>query len=237
MKALVTYFSAGGVTAGVAGRLAQAVGAPLYEIRPEVPYTAADLDWRDKNSRSTVEMKDKSCRPALADGDAPVADAGVIFVGFPVWWYREPSIVDSFLGAYVEYPELCEGIRTESVVFPERTEPSPLHADPTLVIDRLTVTPEVISDLDEPFTVTAWTRADPARIEEIYFVHPSKAQMPVMTYRPEKGCWEADNRTGTRALNIFCNTKITARIRGKDGGVGPAAEIPVEIRYDAQKKD
>ena len=100
MKALVTYFSAGGVTAGVAARLAQAVGAPLYEIRPEVPYTAADLDWRDKNSRSTVEMKDKSCRPALADRDAPVADADVIFVGFPVWWYREPSIVDSFLDAY-----------------------------------------------------------------------------------------------------------------------------------------
>ena len=100
MKALVTYFSAGGVTAGVAGRLAQAVGAPFSDIRPEVPYTAADLDWRDKNSRSTVEMKDKSCRPALADGDAPVADADVIFVGFPVWWYREPSIVDSFLDAY-----------------------------------------------------------------------------------------------------------------------------------------
>ena len=100
MKALVSFFSAGGVTAGLAKRLAQAVGAPLYEIRPAVPYTAADLDWRDGNSRSTLEMKDKSCRPALADTDAPVADADVIFVGYPVWWYREPSIVDSFLAAY-----------------------------------------------------------------------------------------------------------------------------------------
>ena len=100
MKALVAYFSAGGVTAAVAKRLAEAIGAPVYEIRPETAYTAADLDWRDKNSRSTLEMSDKNCRPALADKDAPVADADVIFVGYPVWWYREPSIVDSFLEAY-----------------------------------------------------------------------------------------------------------------------------------------
>ncbi len=100
MKALVTYFSAGGVTAALAKRLAGAIGAPLYEIRPAVPYTAADLDWRDRSSRSTVEMRDKDCRPAMADCSAPVADADVIFVGYPVWWYREPSIIDSFLEAY-----------------------------------------------------------------------------------------------------------------------------------------
>ncbi|MBQ4437101.1 MAG: flavodoxin [Clostridia bacterium] len=100
MKALVTYFSASGVTAGLAKRLAEAVGAPLYEIRPAVPYSRADLDWTNKQSRSTVEMLDKSCRPALADTGAPVADADVIFVGYPVWWYREPSIIDSFLSAY-----------------------------------------------------------------------------------------------------------------------------------------
>ena len=100
MKALVTYFSASGVTAKVAQRLADAVGAPLYEIRPETAYTAADLDWMDKKSRSTIEMSDKNCRPALADKDAPVADADVIFVGYPVWWYREPSIIDSFLASY-----------------------------------------------------------------------------------------------------------------------------------------
>ena len=100
MKALVAYFSAGGVTANVAKRLADAIGAAVYEIRPEAPYTAADLDWRDKNSRSTLEMSDKNSRPALADKDAPVADAEVVFVGYPVWWYREPSIIDSFLEAY-----------------------------------------------------------------------------------------------------------------------------------------
>ena len=100
MKALVAYFSASGVTAGAAKRLAEAIHAEIYEIRPEVPYTAADLDWRNKKSRSTVEMSDKNCRPALADRDAPIAEADVVFVGYPIWWYREPSIIDSFLAAY-----------------------------------------------------------------------------------------------------------------------------------------
>jgi len=100
MKALVAYFSASGVTAAVARRLADAIGAPTYEIKPAVPYTAADLDWTNRKSRSSVEMSDKECRPALADTDAPVAEAGVVFVGYPVWWYREPSIIDSFLAAY-----------------------------------------------------------------------------------------------------------------------------------------
>lgn len=100
MKALVTFFSASGVTAGVARRLAEAIGAPLYEIRPAVPYTAEDLDWRNKSSRSSLEMEDKACRPPLADTDAPVADAELVFLGYPVWWYREPSAIDTFLEAY-----------------------------------------------------------------------------------------------------------------------------------------
>ena len=100
MNALVAYFSAGGVTAGVANRLAEAIGAPVYEIRPAVPYTKADLNWMNPKSRSSLEMNDKSCRPALADREAPVAEADVVFVGYPVWWYREPSVVDSFLEAY-----------------------------------------------------------------------------------------------------------------------------------------
>ncbi len=100
MKALVTYFSASGVTAKVAARLAEALNAPLYEIKPATAYTAADLDWTNKQSRSSMEMEDKSCRPELADTDAPVAEADTIFVGYPVWWYREPSIIDSFLAAY-----------------------------------------------------------------------------------------------------------------------------------------
>ena len=97
---LVAYFSAGGSTARLAGILASAAGAELYEIRPAVPYERRDLNWMDKKSRSTLEMKDPDCRPALADISAPVADAHVIFLGFPIWWYREPSVIDSFLDAY-----------------------------------------------------------------------------------------------------------------------------------------
>lgn len=100
MKTLVAYFSASGVTAKLAECLASAMNAPAYEIKPETPYSAADLDWTNKQSRSTLEMKDKSCRPGLADRNAPVAEADVVFVGYPVWWYREPSIIDSFLAAY-----------------------------------------------------------------------------------------------------------------------------------------
>ena len=100
MKTLVAYFSAGGVTAAVAKRLADALGAALYEIKPETAYTTEDLDWRNQESRSSVEMKDKDCRPPLMDTDAPVAEADLIFLGYPVWWYREPSIIDSFLDAY-----------------------------------------------------------------------------------------------------------------------------------------
>ena len=99
-QTLVAYFSASGVTARAASTLAQAVDGALYEIRPATPYTAADLDWTNKQSRSTLEMKDPDCRPPLADQDAPAADAQVVFVGFPIWWYREPSIIDSFLAAY-----------------------------------------------------------------------------------------------------------------------------------------
>ena len=84
-KKLVAYFSASGVTAKVAEKLAEAVGAGLYEIRPEVPYTNADLDWQNKKSRSSVEMDDKSCRPQMADQSADVSGAEVVYIGFPVW--------------------------------------------------------------------------------------------------------------------------------------------------------
>ena len=100
MNALVAYFSASGVTEGVAKKLAAAVNAPLYEIVPVPRYTNADLNWMDKNSRSTLEMRDETCRPPMADSSAPVKDADVVFVGFPIWWYREPSIIDTFLEAY-----------------------------------------------------------------------------------------------------------------------------------------
>ena len=100
LNALVTYFSASGVTAAVAMRLSEGIAAELYEIKPETPYTDDDLNWMDRNARSTVEMKDDTCRPPLHDHNAPIAEHNIIFIGFPIWWYREPSIIDSFLDAY-----------------------------------------------------------------------------------------------------------------------------------------
>ena len=100
MKKLVAYFSASGSTARLAKTLAAAAEAELYEIRPAVPYERKDLNWMDKKARSTVEMQDPNCRPALADTAAPMAESDVIFLGFPIWWYREPGIIDSFLDAY-----------------------------------------------------------------------------------------------------------------------------------------
>ena len=100
MKTLVAFFSASGSTARLANTLAAAADAELYEIKPAIPYERRDLNWMDKKARSTVEMQDKSCRPALADTAAPVEQADVVFLGFPIWWYREPGIIDSFLDAY-----------------------------------------------------------------------------------------------------------------------------------------
>lgn len=99
-KTLVAYFSASGTTADVAKRLAEAAGADLYEINPAEPYTSADLNWMDKNSRSSVEMKDKSSRPALKDKDAKIDNYDMIFVGYPVWWYTAPTIINTFLESY-----------------------------------------------------------------------------------------------------------------------------------------
>ena len=97
---LVAYFSASGVTAKVADMLADAVGADIYEIRPEVPYTKADLNWMDKKSRSTIEMNDKTIRPTIADKDAKVEQYDTIFLGFPIWWYKAPTIINTFLESY-----------------------------------------------------------------------------------------------------------------------------------------
>ncbi len=100
MSTLVAYFSATGTTARAAKTLAEAVGADLFEIVPEQPYSAADLDWRDKNSRSTHEMNDEACRPAVASRVGNMDAYDTVFVGFPIWWYVEPRIVDTFLEAH-----------------------------------------------------------------------------------------------------------------------------------------
>ena len=99
-KTLVAYFSASGVTAKVADKLADALGADIYEIRPETPYTKADLNWMDKNSRCTIEMNDKTIRPAIADQNARIDEYNTIFLGFPIWWYVAPTIINTFLESY-----------------------------------------------------------------------------------------------------------------------------------------
>ena len=99
-KTLVAYFSASGVTARVAQDLASAIGADVFEIEPVERYTAADLDWRDKKSRSTIEMNDETSRPAIAGAVEDMDAYERVFVGFPVWWYVEPRIIDTFLEAY-----------------------------------------------------------------------------------------------------------------------------------------
>ena len=100
MKTLVAYFSATGTTEAVAKDLAEVTGATLYEIKPEVKYTAADLDWRDKNSRSSVEMQDKNSRPAFVKDLKDADSYDRIFIGFPVWWYTAPTIINTFIEAY-----------------------------------------------------------------------------------------------------------------------------------------
>ena len=99
-RILVAYFSASGTTARAAKAIAQAVGGDLYEIRPAVPYTAADLDWTNKKSRSSVEMNDHACRPAIAAPVENMDQYDTVFLGFPIWWYVEPRIVDTFLEGY-----------------------------------------------------------------------------------------------------------------------------------------
>ena len=99
-KKLVAYFSASKVTEKVANKIAEAAGADIYEIKPEIPYTTADLNWMDKKSRSSVEMSDKTIRPAIADKDANVEAYDEIILGFPIWWYVAPTIINTFLESY-----------------------------------------------------------------------------------------------------------------------------------------
>ena len=100
MKTLVAYFSASGVTKAAAQQLAEVAGADLHEIKPAVAYTDADLDWRNQQSRSTLEMKDKNSRPAITDKLTNMQDYDIIYVGFPIWWYTCPTIINTFMVSY-----------------------------------------------------------------------------------------------------------------------------------------
>ena len=99
-KILVAYFSASGVTAKTAKLLAEAANADLFEIKPTVPYTRADLNWWDKKSRSTLEMKDQTARPAISDRATGMDTYDIVFLGFPIWWYEAPRIISPFLESY-----------------------------------------------------------------------------------------------------------------------------------------
>ncbi len=100
MKKLVAYFSASGVTKAAAERLAKAAGADLFEIKPAVPYTRADLDWTNKKSRSSVEMSDSNSRPEIAEKFSNIDDYNTVFIGFPIWWYVAPTIINTFVESY-----------------------------------------------------------------------------------------------------------------------------------------
>lgn len=99
-KALVAYFSCSGVTEGLAKNLALVVNGDLYKIQPEIPYTDADLNWHDTKARSTIEMEDKSSRPAISGKVEQFEQYNTVFVGFPIWWYIAPTIINTFLESY-----------------------------------------------------------------------------------------------------------------------------------------
>ncbi|MGN1089981.1 MAG: flavodoxin [Huintestinicola sp.] len=99
-KKLVAYFSASGVTKAAAERLARAIGADIFEIKPKVPYTRADLDWTNKNSRSSIECSDANSRPEIAERLSDISGYDTIYIGFPIWWYVAPKIIDTFVESY-----------------------------------------------------------------------------------------------------------------------------------------
>lgn len=99
-KAIVAYFSASGTTKRVAEKLAKGIRADLFEIQPQKPYTSSDLDWQNSKSRSSIEMNDRNSRPEISDTVENMAQYDVVFIGFPIWWYREPSIIDTFMESY-----------------------------------------------------------------------------------------------------------------------------------------
>lgn len=99
-KTLVAYFSCSGVTKSVAQDISNITGADIFEIQPKIPYTSKDLNWMDKNSRSSVEMKNPNSRPEIANSIENIADYDTIYVGFPIWWYVAPTIIDTFLESY-----------------------------------------------------------------------------------------------------------------------------------------
>lgn len=101
-KTLVTYFSASGVTANKGQQIARKLGADTYEIKPAVPYTSADLNWQNKQSRSSIECNDPACRPEIVDGTVDLSAYDTVYIGYPIWWYTAPNIINTFIEANLD---------------------------------------------------------------------------------------------------------------------------------------
>jgi len=138
---------------------------------------------------------------------------------------------NSFMGIYVDYPNLCDGMDTQETVFEEYSTAVELYHDPTLVIDRFTISPEVLSDRNETFTVMVKTAVDMEQIENIYIIHPTAPEMPALQYDQKSQVWHGTYTSGARAFNIFCNPRIAAWIKAKNGGIGPRSYCDIKIRY------
>lgn len=138
---------------------------------------------------------------------------------------------NSFMGIYVGYPDFFNGICTRETVFEESAASPELYHDSSLVIDNLAIHPDVLSDKNEEFTVTVKTAVSPDRIENVYLILPTRPEMPALNYDPNDCAWHGTYTSGTRASNIFCNPKITAWIKAKDGGIGPRAHCDIKLRY------
>lgn len=138
---------------------------------------------------------------------------------------------NSFMGLYADYTVDCDGIAAEERIFPEEPIPSGLHPDGRLLIDSFSIEPDTLTDRNAPFTVTVRTQVPPEEIEEVIFLHPTMPMMPALTYDSERNVWQGRFNTGKRSGNIFVNTEIYARIRAKNGGVGPTRKLNVRTRY------
>ncbi len=138
---------------------------------------------------------------------------------------------DSFLGIYIVYPDQINGIETPQKIIEEKVNESRLHKDCSLVIDKINVSPDVITDLDCEYTITVETHVEPEKIEAVYCILPTQPQMPALTYNDTLKLWQGKFKSGNRRANIFCNSTVVAWIKSKDGGLGPKATVAVTAKY------
>lgn len=141
---------------------------------------------------------------------------------------------NSFMGAYFEFPDVSDGMKAATFTVSEKPIPKSVHSDDSLVIDSLSITPDVISDTDTKIVVKATTSVPFEKIQAVYFLHPTKPQASRLGYDPKENCWRGEFNTGKRSLNIFCNSDVFAQIRSGDGGIGPKKYQKIGITYSAK---